>query len=154
MEIKFYEAHNDYGFLSNFYLSDITLDNKKWKSVEHYYQAQKFIDPIKKEKIKQCKTPGRAKKYAHKSNSFVRPDWDEIKVDVMKKGVYAKFMQSVYLKSKLLLTEDALLIEDSPVDLFWGIGIDGTGKNMLGKILMDLRINLKENHKNSYIQNI
>lgn len=69
----------------------------------------------------------------------MRDDWDEIKVDIMREIVQAKFDQHEHLREMLLATEDAILEEGNHWgDTFWGV-CRGKGLNMLGKILMDLR---------------
>lgn len=73
----------------------------------------------------------------------LRPDWEEIKIEVMKRGLYAKFTQNPDLKKSLLGTGDREIIEDSPYDSFWGCGPKGDGQNQLGKLLMRLRSHLR-----------
>lgn len=68
-----------------------------------------------------------------------RADWVDVKDGAMYEAVYAKFTQHKDLRTKLLDSGDAILIEDSPVDYYWGCGSKGTGKNMLGKTLMAIR---------------
>lgn len=72
-----------------------------------------------------------------------RNDWDQVKIEVMRKGLEAKFTQSQHLKSLLLSTNNTELMENSPYDNFWGIGSNGTGSNILGKLLMELRSKLQ-----------
>jgi len=69
----------------------------------------------------------------------VRPDWEQVKLEIMYKALEAKFTQNPKLKKLLLSTGDAKLIENNPKDDFWGIGVDKTGENHLGKLLMKLR---------------
>jgi ribA/ribD-fused uncharacterized protein len=79
-----------------------------------------------------------------KDPGLLRPDWDDAKEDVMKKAVDAKFGSNLQLQKRLLATGTALLVEDSPYDYYWGAGEDGTGKNLLGEILMDGRSKIKK----------
>lgn len=72
------------------------------------------------------------KKYKHYK---IRSDWEKIKDDIMEKAVKAKFDQNLELKKLLDSTKGCEIIENSPYDYYWGCGSDGTGKNMLGKIL-------------------
>lgn len=67
----------------------------------------------------------------------IRPDWEEVKDDVMRIGLYAKFTQNPKLKEMLVKTNDSILEEASPYDSYWGTAKNG--KNMLGKLLMELR---------------
>ena len=69
----------------------------------------------------------------------LREDWDTAKVDVMRKAVKAKFTQNEPLRDMLLSTKDFPLVQLKPDDGFWGTGKQGTGRNMLGQLLMDLR---------------
>ncbi len=61
----------------------------------------------------------------------------------MREALTAKFRQNPELLEQLLATGDAELVENSPVDYFWGIGADGSGKNTLGKLLMEVRAALR-----------
>lgn len=70
----------------------------------------------------------------------MRSDWEEIKEEVIKEGLYAKFSQNPDLREKLLNTGDAILHENSPRDKYWGV----RGQDRLGKLLMELREKLKE----------
>ena len=69
----------------------------------------------------------------------IRDDWDDIKLNIMKEALIAKFTQNQKLKTLLLNTNNASIIEDSPRDSYWGIGKDKNGENMLGKLLMEVR---------------
>lgn len=143
-EIKFYEAEDAYGIFSNFALYPIKLKGKTWPTSEHYYQAQKVVGTDWEEKIRLCTTPKEAFDMTRLAEFPERADWAEVKDDVMYTAVYAKFTQHEDLLRELLDTGEAILIEDSPVDYYWGCGSDGTGKNMLGKTLMDVRKVLKD----------
>jgi ribA/ribD-fused uncharacterized protein len=152
-QILFYKRDREqYGFLSNFYMAQFKLDGYTWPSVEHYYMAAKSDDPAYKEAIRSAPTPGKAKRigddkdkpkkgqsWFRKGRATLHPNWDNMKLEVMRRAVYAKFSQNPTLRQALLDTKDAELIEDSPTDHFWGSGASGTGKNWLGKILMDVR---------------
>jgi hypothetical protein len=74
----------------------------------------------------------------------MKQNWDNIKENIMTKVLQAKFTQNEDAKQTLLSTGDAVLIEDSPIDYYWGCGSDGTGKNRLGKLLMKLRGELRD----------
>lgn len=76
--------------------------------------------------------------------SHIRPreDWDEVKLMVMYKALHAKFSQHSKLKALLLSTYPRKIEEASPRDWYWGMGKDETGKNWLGRLLMDVRKNL------------
>lgn len=141
--IKFYHEDDPYGFLSNYYPVDIVVDGSDWKSVEHYYQAQKTFDLAFAEEVRNAETCDEAKKLGNSERCTLRPDWDTWKNIAMKKGLEAKFSQHEDLKTQLLATEDAILMENSQKDYYWGIGAEGTGKSMLGQLLMELRAQLR-----------
>ena len=131
-------SNSEYRFLSNFHLIELDIDGKKWPSVEHYYQAQKSLDESVQESIRLLSTPGKAKRAGQKIE--LTKDWDHRKFSVMLKALLKKF-EDPELKLRLLSNEE-LLVEDSPKDLIWGsgqIGSVGPGLNMLGKMLMLVR---------------
>lgn len=72
----------------------------------------------------------------------LRRDWEPAKVEVMRKAVLAKFTQHEELRSLLLSTGETKLMEHTENDDYWGDG-DGRGKNMLGRILMQVRESLR-----------
>jgi len=69
----------------------------------------------------------------------LRPDWDQVKDDVMRTAVRAKVETHAHLRAKLLDTGNEELVENAPRDFCWGSGSDRSGRNMLGKILMEVR---------------
>ena len=73
----------------------------------------------------------------------LRRDWESVKVGVMRAAVLAKFTQHAELRALLLSTGDAKLVEHTENDYYWGDGGDGSGKNMLGRILMQVRESLR-----------
>lgn len=150
----FKRDRDDFGFLSNFHPSPIVLDGRQWPTVEHFYQAQKSHNPAFKDMILEKERPDWAK---YRGNSaFTKPrlskkswfkdrpedfreDWDEVKLAVMAQGGLAKFTQNPELARALKATGDAVLIEDSDRDGFWGWGEDQRGANHLGRCLMAIR---------------
>lgn len=78
-------------------------------------------------------------KIAERHKSHRRRDWDEIKVDTMRRIIRAKAEQHEYVRRKLMETGDRPLVEGSWRDDFWGIGPNRDGHNMLGKLWMELR---------------
>jgi hypothetical protein len=141
MAIKFYKLNDPGGFMSNFYRSTFTLYGRKWATVEHAYQAQKCVDDKEYNEIHEAKTPRIARNLGQECK--MRKDWDSSKASVMEECVRAKFTQDETLKKELLDTGDQELIEDSPVDWYWGCGSDGKGQNMLGQVLMKIRKELR-----------
>jgi len=139
-DIFFWTKHDKHGFCSNFLPSLILIDSRTYPTVEHYYQAQKTLDPKERNMILQCKTAKEAKLAGY--HVKLRPDWEEAKEEVMLKGLRAKFTQCPRLGELLLETGDAALHEDSPWDKHWGYA-KGEGKDRLGKLLMQVREELR-----------
>jgi hypothetical protein len=147
MTIYFYKVDAPYGCFSNFSPHPINCLGWDWFTVEHYYQAQKFIGTKDESIIKiirQAKTPEEAAALGRNPKYQVRCDWDEVKIQVMWEGVLTKFLTHIDIQTILLATEDELIVEDSPRDYFWGCGKDGTGRNELGKTLMAIRQKLRQ----------
>jgi N-glycosidase YbiA len=128
-----------YAFLSNFHPSTIVLDGKPYKTVEHAYQAHKTLDEGSRELIRNSPDPAQAKKLGR--GVTVRPDWDAVKVDLMREFIRKKF-ESPFLAHMLLETGDSDLVYGNTWnDKFWGV-CRGVGQNWLGKILMEVRSEL------------
>lgn len=142
-EIKFYRSSDPFGWMSNFARFPIELDGKDWPTSEHYYQAQKYLDPQLQERVRLASGPGQAALIGRDRDLPLREDWDEVKDDVMRKVVAAKFAQHEELAYELVATGDAILIEHTKNDTYWADGGNGKGKNMLGVILMEVRDGLR-----------
>jgi len=144
MEIRFHIKTAENGYLSNFAPYAIELDGHHWPTVEHYYQAKKFPhDPTWAPSVLTCRRPYDIWRLARQLAPLLRADWDEVKEDVMRIALRAKFTQHEELRKRLLATGEALLIEDAPNDPYWGCGADGQGKNRLGCLLMETRTFLR-----------
>ncbi len=146
MTIYFYKVCDAYGCFSNFSLHSIEINGIRWATVEHYYQAQKFVSSVDEEVIPliyAAKTPEQAAALGRSSIRTLRPDWDIVKTQVMQIAVYQKFFTHLDIREVLLSTKERLLVEDSPCDYFWGCGADKNGQNHLGKILMYVRSELQ-----------
>jgi N-glycosidase YbiA len=142
--IFFYNAGDEHGEFSNFALYPVTLREEQWPTTEHFFQAQKFEDPEAQEEIRRAKTPGIAKKLGQDRSKPLRRDWESVKDAIMREAVEAKFRQHDDLRALLLATGDATLVEHTENDAYWGDGGDGSGRNMLGRILMEVRERLRE----------
>lgn len=142
--IRFYGVQDEHGELSNFAAYPIVLGGKRWPTSEHYFQAQKFLDPKVREAVRGASTPMLAARLGRDRRQRLRADWESVKVSVMREAVEAKFRQHPALTERLLATGDATLVEHTDADAFWGDGGDGSGKNMLGRILMEVRARLRE----------
>lgn len=92
--------------------------------------------------IREAASAHEAFKIAERNREFRRPKWDEEKVEIMRRIIAAKAEQHEYVRRKLLETGDRPLIEGSWRDDFWGIGPNGDGQNILGKLWMELRASM------------
>lgn len=140
--ILFYRQNDPYGEFSNFSAHPFNLKGKVWPTSEHYFQAQKFAGTEHEEAVRNAKTPAMSAKLGRSRSLPLRADWEFVKEDVMRDALRAKFDQHPKLKSLLLSTGDAELIEHTRNDRYWADGGDGTGKNRLGILLMELRAEL------------
>lgn len=143
MAIYFYKINEEYGCFSNFSHHGFELDGKWWRTSEHYFQAQKFYGTEYVEIIRLLDNPMKAAEMGRNRKLPLREDWEEVKDDVMRKAVYAKFSQNKELKNILLNTDSEYIVENTSNDYYWGCGTNGSGKNMLGIILMETREKLK-----------
>ncbi len=142
--IMFYRSSGDCGYLSNLYKRDVMFENRTFRSSEDAYQFGKPLDCMTAEWLISAPKPHLCAMAAHGLMAFdIRPDWQGIKVDRMRDVLRAKFNQHEDLKQKLLETGDAILVEDSKTDRFWGVGKKMNGKNMLGVLLMEIRDKLR-----------
>lgn len=136
---------HEYFFLSNFYMEDIKYRGRIYKSAEHMFQIAKCTKKSDREKIRNAETPRSAKIIGR----FVqmRPHWDVDQVDIMETIIRCKF-RNPKLKQLLRETGDMELTEQNYWhDTFWGVcgcsKHERTGLNMLGKILMKIRDEIK-----------
>ena len=130
-----------YRFLSNFFAVPIEMDGTIYRSVEHAYQASKTFVDSARIMVLALKTPGEAKRAGREVP--IRPDWESVKLDVMRSLLHKKFADHD-LRRKLLATGDAELVEGNNWgDRFWG-RVDGVGDNHLGKLLMQVRDEIRK----------
>jgi ribA/ribD-fused uncharacterized protein len=145
--------------LSNHYPCNLLIDGKSYVSNEQYYcerKASKFGDIIKAQQIMSEKDPGKIKNMSKSINNYDHSIWVNCRDDIMKKGLLCKFSQNHDLKDFLLATGETTLVEASPYDNYWGTGCSlwnnnlwkpatwvGKGKNMMGKLLEDIRREIK-----------
>lgn len=142
---------------SQWWLSSFEVDKVTYKTAEHWMMAKKaelFQDKEILEKIIECNSPAEAKKLGRKVRNYDDKIWLENRYEIVKQGNYHKFSQNPDLKTFLLNTNDRVLVEASPVDPIWGIGMasDHTdalnpekwkGLNLLGFALMEVRDELR-----------
>lgn len=140
-DLLFNSKSDTHSWLSNFYVAPFTLDGEEWTSVEHYFQTQKFpYDAAYRSRIRSASTAAYAKRLGSTRTVPIRADWDEVRVDIMRRAISAKF-ENKDLQRALLDTGNSRLVENSNRDLFWGER-QGRGHNKLGELLMELRAKL------------
>ena len=151
-----------YNFLSNFYSVKIEHQGIKYPTLEHYYVSMKvkndqqidgkYITMIDcRELIAKMPDPGKVKQFGKIIK--VRRDWNDVKLDVMLWGVREKFKQED-LKQMLLDTGEQELVEGNTWnDTYWGI-CRGEGQNNLGKILMKVRMELRQQNVKPSLEDI
>ncbi|QDT80205.1 Swarming motility protein YbiA [Gimesia maris] len=139
MTIYFYSTKDAYGEFSNFKAYPFELKGKTWRTVEHYFQAQKFAGTEHEEELRETPSPMVVARKGRSRKRPLRTDWEEVKDQIMREAVYAKFEQHAELEEMLLNTGDNEIVEQTTRDYYWGCGSEGTGKNMLGIILMETR---------------
>jgi ribA/ribD-fused uncharacterized protein len=128
----------EYWFLSNFYPCTLFADDGNiYPSVEHAYQAYKTTDFSIREKIKNIKKPGGAKRFGRIFEK--RTGWEFLKTGIMFNFVMLKFSTNKILQFKLVHTfPNSIVHDNSWGDIYWGI-CDNIGQNILGKMLMEIR---------------
>lgn len=130
-----------YFFLSNFYMCDVIINDIKYTNTESAFQSMK-TNNINIRKSFSSLDPSRAKSKGRRIQ--LREDWEKVKDNIMYEIVKSKFSQNKDLRLKLLETENEELIEGNDWnDTYWGV-CNGKGKNMLGKILMRVRDELRK----------
>lgn len=140
--VCFYEQ--DFYVLSNFSSFRVLWKGEDFDTSEQVYHWEKFQgDSLVQGIIMLATSAHEAFKLAERHKEFRRPDWDDVKVDIMRDILRAKVAQHEYVRRKLLATGDRELVENSWRDWFWGCGSDGTGQNQLGKLWMEIRAELR-----------
>ena len=168
--INFYDPKEPFGEFSNYYPSPIIVNNFSYPTVEHFFHTQKFLGQDMTPRSQQYagliasqSTPNKAKILARQEigggykwrtdlndviRSYpdvqIRADWDLVKDEVMRSGVYHKFLQNPQLWAVLNSTGDYALAEHTSRDSYWGDGGNGTGLNKLGQILVGVRTLLRQ----------
>jgi ribA/ribD-fused uncharacterized protein len=150
MAIYFWKPHQNNGYLGNWYPSPFTVDSKNFLNSEHYFMWKKVMlfEPTREAEILSATDPKTMKDIGQSVKNYDDKIWDEKRYEIMKEALFHKFSQNPKLLNKLLWTGDAQLVEASPVDRIWGIGITDVealmdkpwrGQNLLGKALMETR---------------
>lgn len=140
--VRFYER--DFYPLSNFSAFRIKWRGLTFDTSEMVYHWEKFAGaPEIQELIINAPSSHEAFRSAIEWKDRRRPDWDAIKVETMRWILRCKVQQHEYVRRKLLATGDRLLVEDSWRDDFWGWGPTRGGQNMLGKLWMEIRAEIR-----------
>lgn len=151
--IGFHNPEEEYGFLSNWFLSDFRLDNISFTSMEQFMMYRKalcFHDQAIAKQILATSDVARIKELGRLVSGYDDRIWSGIRQIVVYEGLLAKFSQNTGLRKNLLDTGDALLAECAVRDRIWGIGLSMTdpkrlepaqwkGQNLLGYALMMAR---------------
>lgn len=160
--IGFYHEYENYGCFSNWYPAAFDYAGKHYANSEQfmmYHKVMMFGKEDLAEKIMQTSDPSQCKAIAGQPfPEFRSATWEATCYTIVKRGVKAKFGQNIGIRNILLHTKDALLAECSPIDPKWGIGIalnnpdrmdvsKWKGKNYLGRILMEVREELRQEMK-------
>ncbi len=130
------QFRGEYFFLSNFYEAPVEYGGITYQTNEAAFQAQKCAKEEDRKKFAAL-SPGDAKRMGRQVT--LRPDWEDVKVNIMRDIVIEKFNQNPDLRDKLMDLEGAYLEEGNTWgDRVWGT-VNGQGKNLLGQILMEVR---------------
>lgn len=164
--IEFYSPRDEYGFLSNFSPHGIDVEGQYWRTMEHFFQGMKTLEASQREAIRAATTPRQAKNLGRECD--LREDWEKLapvpeslhegfsddqgllvattKDHYMFYGLTDKFHQHLDLQEQLLATGDAVLVEASPGDAYWGNAFKSGahGQNKLGRMLMMVRKRARE----------
>jgi ribA/ribD-fused uncharacterized protein len=150
--VFFYEQ--DFYVLSNFSAFSLQWRGRRFDTSEAAYHWERFAtghsNPERgpahgalasdiADSIQFAESAHQAFKIAQENKSLQRPDWDDVKVGVMKRILHAKASQHEYVARKLEATGDRQLVENSWRDSFWGWGADRLGQNVLGTLWMEVR---------------
>lgn len=143
-QVFFYEQ--DFYVLSNFSAFNLRWKGYTFPTSEHAYHWEKFTPNYTALRGELLSAPSahEAFKMAERNKHCRRLDWDAVKVDVMRDILRTKAAQHEYVRRKLLATGDRELIEDSWRDDFWGWGPNRDGQNMLGKLWMEIRAEIRQ----------
>ena len=128
--------------LSAFSAHAVEYKGVLYPTVEHAYHCQRYTDPVILEEIRSARSPKLAWAASQKYKAKQVEGFDQRKVEVMKDICRAKLMQHEDVKEVLLWSEGMAIIKTYP-DPLWGIGLDGEGRNELGKLWIQLREELQ-----------
>ena len=122
------------------------LEDKQAEDKASILSSDTVLVPQIKEEIRQIVSPMDAALEGRNRQNPLRPDWEEVKDKVMLQVLRMKFSQNPEIAKGLVATGDAILIEHTRNDDYWADGGDGSGKNKLGLLLMQVREELKNSN--------
>ena len=131
---------DEFDWLSNFFPCPVEFEGLTFGNTEAVFQAAKTLDMEERERFLGL-SGGQAKRLGRRVE--LRSDWETVKIEIMRQVLKSKFTQNPELREKLIATGDAELIEGNNWrDFYWGV-CNGKGQNHLGKLLMEVRVELK-----------
>ena len=156
------------GVFSQWYPSRFVINNVVYSCAEQYMMAEKarlFKDTGTEHVIMEAETPWRQKELGRQVKNFDKRKWEDVALDIVTAGSYAKFTQSKSLCKHLLQTGDKIIVEASPYDTIWGIGMDELdpdrfdetkwkGRNWLGVAIMNARTRIKKEEEDARVAGI
>ena len=151
--IEFYKEFGELGYLANYSNHGFTKNGIFYKTVEHYYQSEKFDDPEIKKRIINAPTPKEASNIGRDRSNIRKDNFKEIKNQVMFDGILEKFRQNRDITYKLIETRNKKIAEATIDEYYWGIGKDKSGKNVIGDILVKVRERIKREILDNIIMN-
>ncbi|HEV7909306.1 MAG TPA: NADAR family protein [Pseudonocardiaceae bacterium] len=145
------------GCLSQWWEAPFSVEGITYRTAEHFMMERKarlFGDEVSAERVLAAAHPGEAKRHGREVRGFDGAVWEVNRYDIVVRANLAKFGQHEDLREFLLRTGDRVLVEASPVDAVWGIGVSADderatrpsewpGLNLLGQALMDVRAALR-----------
>lgn len=144
MEEKVLFLGGGWNCFSNLSSYMVEINGILFPTSEHAYQYAKFDDEVIKQRILNARSGYDAKMTALNFKENAKNNWEQNSVAIMESILREKLTQHPHIEKKLLDTKDMEIIENSKDDYFWGIGQDGTGQNIHGKIWMKLREELRK----------
>ena len=166
--ICFHNPDEENGYLSNWYLSEFTIDDITFSSMEQYMMYEKailFHDQETAKKILQKDNVAEIKALGRIVQNFDDTVWVKSREEIVYKGVLEKFRQNPELRKRLERTGEEIIAECAVKDRIWGIGLSmkdedrfcverWNGQNLLGKILMDVRKDIKQGNYEKKIRQV
>lgn len=149
MAIYFYKEFGENGYMATYSAHGFYKQGIYWKTAEHYYQAHKFEDKAIRQRIINAETPKEASKIGRCREYEIKANWDEIRCKVMYEAVLCKFQTHADIREKLLDTGEEEIVEETTKENYWGCGPNKDGANTYGRILCQVREQLRADYSNT-----